>query len=136
MCKLSQQEVQYKCSILLNSQQFSHICDLWNKVSLRGVLSHFHHCGRMAIYINNQRIGVNQMINTTDNNWNQNDELRALASFIVRISIANRSNATVIAVQNRKEFCIIVPKIPSDEVKGFHMISAISQLHSIIFIAV
>jgi hypothetical protein len=136
VCKLSQQKVQYKCSILLISQQFSQICDFWNNVSLRGVLSRFHHCGRMAMYINSQRIGVNPMINTTDNNWNQKDELRALASFIVRISIANRSKATVIAVQNRKELCIIVLKIPSDEVNGFQIISVISQLHSIIFIAV
>ena len=104
-------------------------------MSLHGVLSHFHHCGRIAIYSRSQRIGVNPTIRNTANNWNRNDELRALASFIVQINIVSRSKAIIIAAQNRKELCKIVLKIHSDEVSGFQIISAISQLHSSIFIA-
>jgi phage regulator Rha-like protein len=90
----------------------------------------------MAIYSNNQIIGVNPMTNNTDNNWNQNEELRALASFIVRIKAANRNKNIIIAVRNRKGLSIIVFKTHSAEVKGFHITSVIFQLHSIIFIAV
>ena len=75
------------------------------------------------------------MINNTDNNWNQNDELRALASFIVRIKIANRTKNIIIAVRNQKELCKIVLKIHSDDVKGFQITSVISQLHSSMFTA-
>ena len=135
VCKLSPHVVQYRCSILLISQQFSHIWVFRKKVSLRGVLSHFHHCGRIAMYNNSQKTGVNPMINNTDNNWNQNDELRALASFIVRIKIANRTKNIIIAVRNQKELCKIVLKIHSDDVKGFQITSVISQLHSSMFTA-
>ena len=73
MCKASQHFVQYKLVIWLNSQQFSQICDSWNKVSLRAVLSHFHHCGRIAIYNKSHIIGVKAIIRKTDNNWNQKE---------------------------------------------------------------
>jgi len=136
MCRLSQHDVQYRWSIWLNSPQLSQICDFWNNVSLRGVLSRFHHCGRIAIYSNSQKTGVNPMINTTDNNWNQNDELRALASFMVRIKTDNRTKKMIMAVRNQKELCKIVLKTHSDEVKGFQITSLISQLHSSIFMAV
>ena len=136
MCRLSQHDVQYRWSIWLNSPQLSQICDFWNKVSLRGVLSRFHHCGRIAIYSNSQKTGVNPMINTTDNNWNQNDELRALASFMVRIKTDNRTKKMIMAARNQKELCKIVLKTHSDEVKGFQITSLISQLHSSIFMAV
>ena len=76
------------------------------------------------------------MINTTDNNWNQNDELRALASFMVRIRTDNRIKKMIMAVRNQKELCKIVLKTHSDEVKGFQITSLISQLHSNIFMAV
>lgn len=136
MCRLSQHDVQYRWSIWLNSPQLSQICDFWNKVSLRGVLSRFHHCGRIAIYSNSQKTGVNPMINTTDNNWNQNDELRALASFMVRIKTDNRTKKMIMAARNQKELCKIVLKTHSDEVKGFQITSLKSQLHSSIFMAV
>ena len=90
----------------------------------------------MAIYSSSQRIGVKPTTKNAANNWNQIDELRALASFMVRISIANRSIAIIKAAQNRKELCKIVPKIHSEEVNGFQMTSVMSQLHSIMFIAV
>ena len=136
MCRLSQHDVQYRWSIWLNSPQLSQICDFWNKVSLHEVLSRFHHCGRIAIYSSSQKTGVNPMINTTDNNWNQNDELRALASFMVRIRTDNRIKKMIMAVRNQKELCKIVLKTHSDEVKGFQITSLISQLHSSIFMAV
>jgi hypothetical protein len=87
------------------------------------------------MYSISQKIGVNAMINSTANNWNQKDELRAFESLITQISTANRSKNITIAVRNRKELCKIVLKIHSDEVKGFQITSAMSQLHSIIFIA-
>jgi hypothetical protein len=90
----------------------------------------------MAIYNISQMIGVKAIIRNIDNNWNQNDELRALASFIVRISTANRNRDTVIAVQNQKELCKIVLKNHTVESNGFQIISTISQLHSNKFIAV
>ena len=90
----------------------------------------------MAIYSNNPKIGVKAIINTTDNNWNRNEELRALASFITQIRIDNRNKKITIAVQNRKELCRIVFKNHSEEVKELQIISEISQLHSNIFIAV
>ena len=82
-----------------------------------------------------QKTGVNAIINSTANNWNQNDELRAFESLTTQISTANRNKKIIIAVQNRKELCKIVLKIHSDEVKGFQITSVISPLHSIIFIA-
>jgi phage regulator Rha-like protein len=90
----------------------------------------------MAMYNISQIMGVNAIIKNTDNNWNQNDELRALASFIVRIRTASRNRDTVMAVQNQKELCKIVLKNHAVEVKGFKIISEISQLHSNMFIAV
>jgi hypothetical protein len=78
--------------------------------------------------------GVNAIIINTDNNWNQNEELRALASFITRIRMASHNKKIVIAVINRK-----VPRIElinhSNAEKESHTISIKSQLH-IVFIAV
>jgi len=71
-----------------------------------------------------------------DNNRNRNDELRALASFMVQINIANRSKNITKAVRNRKELSRIVLKNHSTDVKGFQITSVIFQLHSIIFMAV
>lgn len=87
------------------------------------------------MYSNSPKIGVKPTIKNAASSWNQIDELRALASFIVRINIANRNNDIDMAAQNRKELCKIVPKIHSDEVRGFQIISVIFQLHSIIFMA-
>ena len=82
-----------------------------------------------------QKIGVNAIINSTANNWNQNDELRAFESLTTQIKTANRNKKIIIAVRNRNEFWKIVLKNQSDEVKGFQITSAISPLHSIMFIA-
>jgi len=76
------------------------------------------------------------MTNSTANNWNQKDELRAFESLITQIKTDNRNKNIIIAVRNRKELWKIVLKNQSDEVKGFQITSAISPLHSIIFIAV
>jgi hypothetical protein len=87
----------------------------------------------MAIYNISQIIGVNAIIKNTDNNWNRNEELRALASFTTRIKIANRNKKIVNAVINR-----IVPRIElinhSSDEKESQTISIKSQLH-IVFIA-
>ena len=62
-----------------------------NILSLRGVLSHFRHCGRIAIYNINQKIGVKAIIKKIDKIWNQKEELRALESLITRIKMDNRN---------------------------------------------
>ena len=76
------------------------------------------------------------MIRKADNNRNQNDELRALASFTVQINMANRSKNIIRAVRNRKELSRIVLKNHSTDVNGFQITSEISQLHSKILMAV
>ena len=133
--RLSQQEVQYECSIWLNSQQFSHICVCWNYVSLRGVLSHLNHRGRMAMYSISHKIGVKSIIIIAAKTGNQKDELRALASFITQIKADIHSKNIIIADRNRISFWkIVVQKDPDS--KGFQITFHISQLHSIKFIAV
>ena len=54
-----------------------------------------------------------------DNNWNQNDELRALASLITHISADIRIKKMAIAPQSRISFWNIVEKNHSPEEKGF-----------------
>jgi hypothetical protein len=88
----------------LNSQQFSQICVVWNNVSLHAVLSHFRHCGRMAIYNKIPNTGENNSIIMADKSWNQNDELRALASLITHISADIRIKKMAIAPQSRISF--------------------------------
>ena len=99
-------------------------------------MSHFRHCGRIAIYSKSQITGVNHIIKKADNNRNRNDELRALASFIVQINMANHNKNIISAVQNRKELSRIVLKNHSADVNGFQITSVISQLHSKISMAV
>ena len=107
----------------------------WSDTSLRGDLSHFHHCGRMAIYSIVPKTGVNKTIKLADNNQNRNDELREFASFITQISVAIHIKNIVKADQNRTELSKIVSKNHSDEVRGFQITSTISQLHSKMFMA-
>ena len=132
---VSQHDVQYRFSIRLSSQQLSHIWVFWKRLSLQEILSHFHHCGRMAIYSISQKTGVNATIKNTANNWNRNDELRAFASFITRINTESRTRNITIAVRNRTSFWKIPSKTDSAS-KGFQIASIISQLHSSIFMAV
>lgn len=132
----SPHDVQYRFSIWLNSQQFSHIWVAWNNVSLRGVLSRLNHCGRIAIYNKIQKMGVNNSIIITDNNWNQNDELRALESFITQINVAIQIKKIIIAHQSRILLWNIVEKNHSVEENGFHNVSHIFSLHSNMLIAV
>ena len=55
----------------------------------------------MATYSGNPTIGVNKIIRNAAKNWNQNDELRALASFITHINAAIRIKKITIALQSR-----------------------------------
>ena len=128
VCKLSQHDVQYMWSIWLNSQQFSQIWAVWNNVSLHAVLSHFHHCGRMAIYSNIPNIGVNSNTIITDKNWNQKDELRALASLITQMSAAIRIKKITMALHSRISFWNIVEKNHSlgENIFPFHSIILIA----------
>ena len=70
-----------------------------------------------------------------DKHWNQNDELRALASLITQISADIRIRNIIIALHSRMSLWNIVEKNHSEEVKGFHITSVISPLHSSTFIA-
>ncbi len=89
----------------------------------------------MAIYNISQKTGVKATIKNTANNWNRNDELRAFASFITRISTENHTRNIIIAVRNRTSFWNMPSKNDSDS-KGFQIASIISQLHSNMFTAV
>ena len=111
------------------------ICDFRDIISLQGVLSHFHHCGRMAIYNNNQKIGVKATTRNTANNWNQKDLLRAPASFITQIKTESHNKNIMIAVRNRTELSKIVFTNHSAAVNGFQITSVIFQLHSKILTA-
>ena len=81
------------------------------------------------MYKGNQIIGVSAIIINADKNWNQNDELRAVESFITRIKIRNRIKNIAIAIQNRMELFKITLSIQSADVKGFSTISHKFQLH-------
>ncbi len=59
-----------------------------------------------------------------------------MESLITRTNMANRNRKITIAHRNRTELSIIALKNHSEDVKGFHIVSMISQLHSNIFIAV
>ena len=78
---------------------------------------------------------MNATIKNTANNWNQNDELRAFASFTTQIKIANHTKKIINAVRNRKELSRRVLKNHSIDEKGFQIISEIFQLHSNVFMA-
>ena len=78
-----------------------------------------------------QNIGVNAITRNTANNWNQKDELRAFESFTTRIKAASRSKKIVRAIRNRIGLWITLAIIHSEDVKGFQIISDMSQLHSI-----
>ena len=132
--RLSQHDVQYKLSIKLSSQQFSQLWVFWKRLSLQDILSHFHHCGRIAIYSISPKIGVNATIKNTANNWNRKDELRAFASFITRINTDSRTRNITIAVRNRTSLWKIPSKKDSAS-KGFQIASIISPLHSSMFMA-
>jgi len=135
MCKFSQHDVQYKFWIKLSSPQFSQTCVFWKILSLRGILSHFHHWGRIAMYNISPKIGVNATTKNTANSWNRNDELRAFESFITRINTESHTKNITIALQIRTSFW----KMPSQNdsaSKGFQIVSIISPLHSKIFMAV
>lgn len=104
-------------------------------MSLHEVLSHFHHCGRIAMYNKSQNIGPKIITINADISKNRRDELRALESFIVRISAISRKNEMTIANRNRIGLFTIESKNHSDEERGFHIASTISQLQSIMSIA-
>ena len=104
-------------------------------MSLHEVLSRFHHCGRIAIYNKSQNIGPKIITINADISKNRRDELRALESFIVRISAISRKNEIAMANRNRTGLFTIESKNHSDEERGFHIASTISQLQSIISIA-
>ena len=53
------------------------------------------------MYNMSHRIGVNNITIIADKNWNQNDELRALASFITQTNAAIRIKNIIIALQSR-----------------------------------
>jgi len=104
-------------------------------MSLRGVLSHFHHCGRIATYNRIQKIGPKIITINADKIWNNIDELRAFESFTARINAIIRKNETTITNHNRIVLFSIVSKNHSVEVIGFQITSVMSQLQSIMFIA-
>ena len=134
-CKLSPHQVQYRLFIRFNSPQFSQIWVFWKILSLHGILSHFHHWGRMAIYSISQKIGVNATTKNTAKSWNRIDELRAFASFITRIKTESRIKNITIALRNRTSFWKIPSKIDS-ALNGFQIVSIMFQLHSNISMAV
>ena len=104
-------------------------------MSLRGVLSHFHHCGRIAMYNKSQNTGPKIITINADRSRNRIDELRALESFMVRIRAISRKNEMTIANRNRIGLFTTVSKNDSDEERGFQITSVISQLQSIMSIA-
>ena len=67
-----------------------------------------------------------------DKNWNQNDELRALASLITQISADIRIKKIAIAPQSRISFWSIVEKNHSLDENGFDIASV---FHSSMLIA-
>ena len=87
------------------------------------------------MYNNSQNIGPKIVTINADIIRNQNDELRALESFIVRIKAMIRKNEIAIANRNRTGLFTIESKNHSDEERGFHIASTISQLQSIMSMA-
>jgi len=84
----------------------------------------------MAIYNKTPNIGPKIITNNTDNNWNRNDELRALESLAVQIIAIIRKKHTIKVDRNRIGLWKIVVKNHSDDEKGFQITSVMSPLHS------
>ncbi len=76
------------------------------------------------------------MIKIVANNWNQNDELREHASFIVQVSAHIRKKKITKASQSQIGLLNITEKNHCDDVKGFQIMSVMFQLHSRIAIVV
>ena len=86
------------------------------------------------MYNKSQNIGPKIITINADISKNRRDELRALESFIVRISAISRKNEIIIAHRNRIGLFNIVSKNHSLEFIGFQITSVISQLQSIMSI--